>query len=255
MQSDVNSIEMEKGREVSAKRTIGDIVASDYRTASVFKSYGIDFCCKGHRTLHEACSSEGVDIEEVISSLKDVQSKASVRKMEDWTSWPLDLLIDLIQKRHHSYVQKSITELRPLLDKVVKKHGEDHPELFEIEALFLEGVGELTVHMKKEELLLFPFILKMVAAERGDRSVPAPNFESLKSPVTLMMEEHENEGERFRRISDLSHGFNPPRTACSSFMAAYALLHEFEEDLHLHIHIENNILFPRAVALEKNLRM
>ncbi len=236
------------------EKTIGEVVAEDYRTATVFKSYGIDFCCNGGRSVQEACEQKGISPESVFKSLEETKSEAIGRSAEDHNSWPLDLLVDLIEKRHHTYVEKAITDLKPFLSKLVKVHGSKHPELVEIEELFLESAGDLTQHMKKEELILFPFVRKMVAAEKEDRSVPAPHFGTIQSPVSMMMEEHENEGVRFRRISELSADFTPPEDGCNTYKATYALLKEFEEDLHRHIHLENNILFPRAVELEKKLK-
>lgn len=247
-------IEIEQESVMSENRNIGEIVAEDYRTASVFKSFGIDFCCRGNRTIQEACLTKGIAVEEVIVSLKKAKGRAAGTGIEDFNNWPLDLLVDLIVKRHHRYVQNAITEIKPLLYQAAEVHGDVRPELKEIKDLFIQGAGELTVHMRKEELLLFPFVRKLVAAENEDYSVPAPDFGTVESPVSAMMKEHENEGERFRRISELSSDYTAPAGACNTYRAAYALLGEFEEDLHLHIHIENNILFPKAVQLEKKLR-
>jgi regulator of cell morphogenesis and NO signaling len=236
------------------EKTIGQVVAEDYRTATVFKSYGIDFCCQGGRSIQVACEEKGIAPETVFKSLEAVITESSGRGAEDVNSWPLDLLVDLIEKRHHTYVEKAITDLKPFLSKLVQVHGPQHSELIEIEKLFLESAGDLTQHMKKEELILFPFVRKMVAAKKEDRSVPAPHFGTVQSPVSMMMEEHENEGVRFRKISELSNEFTPPADGCNTYKTTYALLKEFEEDLHRHIHLENNILFPRAVELEKKLR-
>jgi regulator of cell morphogenesis and NO signaling len=128
-------------------------------------------------------------------------------------------------------------------------HGERHPELLEIESLFLGSAGALTAHMKKEELVLFPYIKKMVS--KGP--VEKPHFGTVQNPVQMMMNEHEVEGGRFREIAELSHNYTPPEDGCNTYRVAFAVLKEYENDLHLHIHLENNILFPKAIALEKKL--
>lgn len=238
----------------SGVQTIGETVAEDYRAAAVFKSYGIDFCCNGDRSVQEACIAKGISAEEVMDTILEVTSSEVGKGSEDFNSWPLDLLIDYIEKRHHVYVEKAITELKPYLKKVAKIHGTDHPELIEIQELFLASADDLVQHMKKEELVLFPFIRRMVASESENRSVPIPNFGSVENPVNRMKDEHDNEGNRFRSISALSAGYALPEGACNSYRVTYSLLKEFEDDLHRHIHLENNILFPKAIELEKRLR-
>ncbi|MDF9801366.1 regulator of cell morphogenesis and NO signaling [Catalinimonas alkaloidigena] len=228
--------------------TIGEIVATDYRTATVFQKYGIDFCCRGNRTIEEACKDQPIDFEKILNDL------AAIKKQKDDTgpefrSWPLDQLVDYIQYKHHKYVEEKLEQIKPLLDKVCNVHGKYHPELYKIQKEFMEGAGELTKHMKKEEFILFPFIKKM--ATQGQ--VSSPLFKTVQNPISMMLHEHDTEGERFRKISSLTDQYAPPTDACNTYILTYALLKEFEEDLHLHIHLENNILFPKALALEKKL--
>lgn len=232
---------------------IGDLVAEDYRAASVFGNYGIDFCCQGNRTINDACVKKGIDSSKVVRDLNEILSAKSSGSI-DYRSWPLDLLADYVEKKHHRYVENKIPILKQYLDKICKVHGKHHPELFKINELFIDSAGELTKHMKKEELVLFPFIRKMVAAKTNGTKAPEQSFGSVENPVEMMMHEHTVEGERFRQIEELSAGYNPPAEACNTYRVSFAMLKEFEEDLHLHIHIENNILFPKSIELEKELR-
>ena len=231
---------------------IGELVAKDYRTASVFKKYSIDFCCQGNRTIQEACDKKNIDSKKVLEDLDTlVQTKSEATT--DYQSWPLDLLADYIEKKHHRYVQDKTLEIQPYLDKICRVHGEYHPELFEIKNEFNASAGELAAHMKKEELILFPFIRKMVKAKQESSNVEAAHFGTVKNPIQMMMDEHTVEGNRFRRIEELSNNYTPPQDACNTYRVSFALLKEFEQDLHLHIHLENNILFPKAVEIENDL--
>jgi len=235
---------------ISKETIIGELVALDYRTAPVFKQSKIDFCCNGNRSIEEACNQKKINSDELIAKLITATSAQQGSATTDYNSWPLDLLADYIEKKHHRYVESRIQEITPFLDKVARVHGDRHPELIEVRDLFKESAGELTVHMKKEELVLFPFIRKMVNAERTGAPVQA-SFGTVQNPISMMMQEHETEGERFRKIAELTDQYNPPMDACNTYRVSFSLLKEFEEDLHLHIHLENNILFPKAIALEE----
>jgi len=238
--------------KIEEDQTIGELVAQDYRTASVFQSLGIDFCCKGNRTISEVCEDRGIDSTLLIENLEEsitVQNDKST----DYKSWPIDLLTDYIEKKHHRYVEEKTLEIKPYLDKVCKVHGGRHPELFEINEQFIAAAGELAAHMKKEELILFPYIRKMAKAKLENSKLNAPQFGTVQNPIQMMMQEHTTEGDRFRKIEELSNNYNPPQDACNTYKVTFALLKEFEQDLHLHIHLENNILFPKAIELEKQL--
>lgn len=238
--------------KIQENNIIGELVADDYRTASIFKKYGIDFCCQGNRTVQEAVEKKGLNAKEVLADL-DAISRAESATNTDYSSWPLDLLADYIEKKHHRYVQEKTLEIQPYLDKICKVHGEGHPELFKIKEEFNASAGELAAHMKKEELILFPFVRKMVKAKGEGVNVGAPHFGTVQNPIQMMMNEHTVEGERFREIEALSNGYTPPADGCNTYKVTFALLKEFEQDLHLHIHLENNILFPKAIELEKQL--
>ncbi len=231
---------------------IGEIVAKDYRAAKVFKIHNIDFCCNGNRTIGEACSEKNLNVDELISELKQELEKSN-ETMTDFSAWPLDLLADYIEKTHHRYVESKITEIKSYLEKIVKVHDKRHPELFEIQSIFNHSAGELAMHMKKEELVLFPRIRKMVESKISNAEMPPAHFGTVQNPIAMMMSEHDNEGENFRKISELSKHYIAPENACNTYRVTFSLLKEFEEDLHKHIHLENNILFPKAIKLEKEL--
>jgi len=229
---------------------IGELVAEDYRMATVFQKYGIDFCCGGGITIEAACKKKNISAEELFASLEAATKEKSTQTI-DYQSWPLDLLADYIEKKHHRYIVETTPAIQQYLDKLCKVHGHHNPELLEIKEQFNASAGELAVHMKKEELILFPYIRKMVAAKNNHKEIGQAGFGTIENPIYMMMQEHEVEGDRFKKMSELSDSYTPPSHACNTYKVAYLLLKEFEEDLHLHIHLENNILFPKAIELEK----
>ncbi|MFD2907904.1 iron-sulfur cluster repair di-iron protein [Flavobacterium ardleyense] len=235
---------------IQEDQIIGELVANDYRTASVFKKYNIDFCCQGNRTINDACEAKEIDGKLVVADLNALLQSQEAGSI-DYQSWPLDLLAEYIEKKHHRYVEEKTLEIKPYLEKIARVHGGRHPELLEINEHFNATAGELAMHMKKEELMVFPFIKKMVKAKEEGTKVAAPNFESIQFPIQAMMNEHTNEGDRFRLIEELSNNYTTPEDGCNTYKVTFALLKEFEQDLHLHIHLENNILFPKAIELEK----
>jgi len=237
--------------KIEENQNIGELVAQDYRAASVFKKYKIDFCCNGNRTISEACEKSKIDPLKILSDL-DTATQTSESSI-DFKSWPLDLLADYIEKKHHRYVEEKTLEIKPYLAKICTVHGEHHPELFKINEEFLESAGALAAHMKKEELIIFPFIRKMVKSKNNIQSIEKPGFGTVQNPIAMMMDDHEAEGERFVRIAELSNDYTPPEDACNTYRVTLALLKEFEDDLHLHIHLENNILFPKAIEMENEL--
>ena len=234
---------------VDTNKTIGEMVADDFRTASVFSANKIDFCCKGNRTLDEVCSQKGLDVYDVLAQLE--KATESNNNTIDFNTWELDLLIDYIEKKHHRYVEEKAPILLSFLLKLEQVHGAAHPELFEIKNLFKRTADELTQHMKKEELILFPYIKQMVEAARNKTPLSAPGFGTVANPIAMMMEEHENEGNRFEKIVAISNNYTPPADGCNTYKVTFQMLQEFESDLHTHIHLENNILFPKAIVLQE----
>jgi regulator of cell morphogenesis and NO signaling len=231
-------------------KTIGAFVAEDYRTAAVFTKYKIDFCCKGNRTINEVCEKQEIDSKVLLKKIQDALLAEDSNKI-DFNSWPLDLLAEYIEKTHHRYVEDKSIVIMQFLNKLCSVHGANHPELFQINELFTECAGELAQHMKKEELMLFPFIKKMIKAKETEEDLMQPPFGTVSNPIAMMMHEHDTEGERFREIASLTNDYTAPSDGCTTYKVTFAMLKEFEENLHTHIHLENNILFPKAMVLEK----
>lgn len=231
--------------------TIGEYVALDYRTATLFQKHGIDFCCKGGRTIEQVCEKKEVTPEEIRAGLDQIMGGAQGGGTIDYKSWPIDLLVDYVEKKHHRYVEATTPTLIQFLEKLCSVHGGRHPELFEITEEFTASAHELAAHMKKEELILFPHIRKMVNSQLTGQELGEPHFGTVRNPITMMMNEHEVEGERFRKIAELTDNYTAPADGCTTYRVAFALLKEFELDLHLHIHLENNIIFKHAMEMEK----
>jgi len=240
--------------DLTYQNSVGEVVANDFRTAAIFEKYGIDFCCKGHRSIDEACERKSILTEEVMRELKKHFSSENT-DCPDYKSWPSSQLIDYIIEKHHGYVTETTPLIIRYLDKLCKVHGEKHPELFDVNRLFNESAEELAQHMKKEELVLFPWIKEMDLASDDSANKP-PSFERMiQQPVHMLMHEHEAEGDRFQTIETLTNTYQVPADGCSTYKVAYQMLQEFQNDLHLHIHLENNILFPKAIELEEKLEV
>lgn len=240
--------------EITQSPSIGSFVADDYRTAAVFQKYGIDFCCKGGKSIDEVCESRKIDSAKLLAELTAVSGQPKDQSA-DFKSWSPDLLADHIEKKHHRYIEETTPSLIQFLDKLCKVHGSNHPELFEINKEFNVSAGELASHMKKEEMILFPYVRKMVNSGNSNEQPAGPEFDTVRNPIQMMMAEHDTEGERFRKISELSNNYTPPEDACTTYKVAYSMLRDFENDLHLHIHLENNILFPKAIEMEKEFAL
>ena len=233
-------------------RTVAELVTQNIKTAHIFKKYGIDFCCGGGISVEKACDKYKVDYNLLTHDLLNVDQATS--RATNYNSWELDFLTDHIINVHHSYVEENIPLLLQYSERVAHVHGSHYSELLEIRDLVKQVAGELSAHMKKEELILFPFIKRMVKAKKENSELPAAHFGTVDNPIKMMETEHEDAGELFRRIAELSNNYTPPQGACNTYRAFFAKLDEFEQDLHQHVHLENNILFPKALLLEKELR-
>lgn len=236
-----------------SQQTIGEIVREDIRAAKVLKRYGIDFCCGGKKTLEAACAENNVNADAVQEELFDLMSRNNIFPEINPNKWKINFLCDYIENLHHTYVKQNIPMLNELSEKVARVHGNHAPELIKIKELWADLVRELTPHMQKEELVLFPYIKKMVALQEGKSGSINAHFGTVRNPITLMEKEHEAAGELIEEIYLLSNSFTLPDWACNSYRLLYTSLAEFREDLHRHIHLENNILFPKAIALEEKL--
>jgi regulator of cell morphogenesis and NO signaling len=233
------------------ERTVADVVTENIRTADVFKKHGIDFCCGGKVSIKSACEKKGVDYDQIINELA-IAGEEKVYK-EDFSWWDLEVLIDHIVEKHHAYVTDSIPILIQYAEKVAKVHGEHAPENIEISRLFKIVAAELASHMQKEEMILFPYIKNINAAKKSGVGIDTPHFATVENPIRMMEAEHEAVGDIFKNIRKLSNDYTPPEWACNTYRALYAKLEEFETDLHVHIHLENNILHPQAVKIESEL--
>jgi len=229
------------------------MVAEDYRKAEVFKKFGIDFCCGGKDSLDETCNRHGINVSEVRQALEDLENQAKENPSKDYTSWELDFLADYIINTHHKYVQAALPLLDEFSTKVARVHGESHPEVIEIAGLYQAVADELRMHMHKEENILFPYIRQMVDDKRNNKPLQDSPFGSINHPIEMMEMEHESAGGNMQAIRELSKNYNPPDYACNTFRVLFAKLREFEYDLHLHIHLENHILFPKSIQLESEL--
>ncbi len=232
--------------------TLGQIAAKDLRKAQVFKKYGLDFCCGGKKTVKEACAEKGLDVTKVEQELQQADIMPSSRPVP-YSDWGLDFLADYIVNTHHSYVRKNLPDIKVYADKVMKVHGSQHPELLRINQLVIEINAELMGHMVKEEKVLFPYIKELVAAKNNTQPLHAAHFGTVQNPINMMEMEHEWVGKNLEEIREISKNYVLPEDACASYSLLYRMLDEFEEDLHLHIHLENNILFPKALEIEKKL--
>lgn len=222
--------------------TVGEIVAHDYRAASIFKYAGIDFCCGGKKSLEETCSEKGIDESELMRKLDMLDSvpNTTVHKYIDWDP---GFLCDYIMNIHHKYVLKTLPELVQYTAKISAVHGDRHPELKEVASLFLQINKELLQHLQNEEQVLFPSIKKAVKSDSQSARL------TIISEISRLSAEHEFAGGAMDTINKLTSGYSLPDDACNTYTVAFRLLQEFEDDLHTHVHLENNILFPKALLI------
>lgn len=237
---------------LTAEKTVRELALENPSATRVFEKLGIDYCCGGNKSLEQACQVANLPIDEVIDSLEMADHAArAVQVARDWQREPLADLASHITSTHHKFTRAELARLAPLLDKVCSVHGKNHPELQQVRASFQGLAQELTTHMMKEERVLFPYIVRMEEAViQKEPVLPAP-FGSVQNPVSMMEHEHDSAGNALRSMREASCGYTAPGDACISYQTLYKALAEFEADLHQHIHLENNILFPRAIAMEK----
>lgn len=221
-------------------RTIGEIVADDFRAATVFKEAGIDFCCGGKLTLEDACAEKGLDPAYIAGQLDNIETKPGMI-IHNFREWQPGFLCDYIVNEQHSFVRKTLPELEFYTRKIANVHWENHPELLEVADLFAEVSRELKLHLQKEEDILFPAIKELFSL-RTENSKAV-----IKREMNDLMGEHEFAGGAIDRINSITDGYKLPEDACNSYRLTFNLLEKFEDDLHTHVHLENNILFPKAI--------
>jgi regulator of cell morphogenesis and NO signaling len=236
---------------MTAATTVRDIALEQPASIRVFEKFGIDYCCGGRKALAEVCQERSLDLPTVLAEIENAANGAN-RPPQEWASASLEALCRHIVTAHHQYVRREIPRLWQLAQKVVSRHGDSHPELVRIQRLIRAAGEDLIQHLGKEEQILFPSIINLERnlSACGPRSLGC--FGSIRNPIHVMMAEHDAAGDALAQIRQLSHNFTPPEGACPTFTGYYHALSEFEQDLHRHVHLENNILFPRAIEMDES---
>ena len=230
------------------KRSVGSIVNEDFAVAKVFKGFGIDFCCGGTATLEDACRAASASVDDVVAVLATMGAQGA--EAIPFDSWPTDLLIDYVLKIHHRNIRAKGPTLLADIEKVASVHGDAHPELRQLVTLFAQSLDDLENHLQKEEQVLFPYCYDLIDAEMRGESRGQMHCGTVANPIRVMLREHNDEGTRYKYIRILMKEFVAPDDACATYRLMLEELEAFMDALFEHIHIENNILFPRFVALE-----
>ncbi|MBK9337335.1 MAG: iron-sulfur cluster repair di-iron protein [Lewinellaceae bacterium] len=234
------------------ERTIGELVAHHYRTAEVFSRHGIDFCCGGKRTLAKACAEKELAWETLSDELTQAID-APEMPSQNTDKWAPDFLAEYIVQTHHQYLREALPLLRRYTAKIAGVHGSRHPELKVVEKQVELLAGDLLEHIDKEEHILFPYIKALCVARREHTRQPKMPFGSVENPIHVMENEHDYAGTLLENLRDLTNGFTPPADACATYIVTFSKLEELDNDLRWHVHLENNVLFPKVLLLEKLL--
>lgn len=232
--------------------TLKSIVTEDFRAAAVFEKYSLDFCCGGGITIDEACSKKNIDPRPVYEELGNLDANPK-GDTPHFSAWPADELITYIVNVHHRYVREAIPPLLAHTQKVAAVHGERHPEVVAIAQHFETVAKDMMAHMMKEEHVLFPYIAQLVKVKRGGEVLGNPPFGTVQNPIRMMEAEHQAAGDELAEVRMLTNNYVPPEDACMTYRVSFKELQQFEEDLHRHVHLENNILFPKAMEIEEVL--
>jgi len=234
------------------ERRLADLVQDDARTAAVLEAHGLDFCCGGTQTLEEACRDRGLAPDTVASAIEALGAPGDQHRLPPELA-DLDRLTRHIVDTHHQYVRDAMPVVLGWLDRLVERHGLRHPELREVRTVFRTLATDMTAHMAKEETLLFPAIDALARERRVGGQLPAGPFATILHPVRVMEDDHQQAGQLLEQLRRATNGYEPPADGCATYKACYAELLRFERDLHLHVHLENNILFPKALEAEQTL--
>lgn len=229
-------------------KTIGEIVAADFRTATVFENHGIDFCCGGKVALAATCTEKGLDLATITSELEAVQNEP-VERSQNYSSWALPFLADYIVNTHHAYLKENDDQIAAYARKIAGIHGAHHPEVIRIANIFDKIATDMAGHLKEEEDVFFPALKRADAARIAGTTPDATDRETIRASLLRLHREHEEIGDAIHEIRHLSMEYAIPGDVCNTFMLTYQKLKEFEDDLHKHVHLENNILFPKAAQL------
>ncbi len=232
----------------TGSKTIGEIVAADFRTAKVFENHGIDFCCGGKVALAATCTEMGLDLAALTRELEEVNSEPADRS-QNYSSWTLPFLADYIVNTHHAYLKENDGQIAAYAGKIAEVHGAHHPEVIRIAAIFDKIATDMAAHLKEEEEVFFPAVKRADAARMAGNAPDVTDRETIRADLLKLHREHEEIGDAVHTIRHLSKDYAIPDDVCNTFMLTYRLLKEFEDDLHKHVHLENNILFQKAALL------
>jgi regulator of cell morphogenesis and NO signaling len=235
---------------ISTDKTVREYALEIPHATRVFEKLKIDYCCGGNRPISDACAAADVGLEELSSLLEQANNAPLASAQPVAQSGTLTELIDYIIDKHHVFTRDEMERINALLEKVCSKHGENHPEVVSVRTLFNNLCDDLKPHMYKEEAVLFPYIKALEQAIKHKTAMPFAPFGTVNNPVRMMMSEHDTAGDILRQLRAATTDYPAPSNACMSYRALYAALEGFERDLHQHIHLENNILFPCAVEME-----
>jgi regulator of cell morphogenesis and NO signaling len=233
---------------ITGSKTIGEIVAADFSTAKVFENHGIDFCCGGKVSLETICTEKGIDLASLTSELESLQDEPAERS-QNYSSWALPFLADYIVNTHHLYLKENDEQIAAYARKIAGVHGAHHPEVIQISAIFDKIATDMAAHLKEEEEIFFPAIKRVDAARISGNTPDEMDRETIRVSLLKLYREHEEIGDAVHTIRHLSNDYAIPDDVCNTFMLTYQKLKEFEDDLHKHVHLENNILFPNASQL------
>lgn len=236
-----------KSRDALAA-TIGEIVAADYRTAEVFEAHGIDFCCGGKIPLSTICTEKGIDPAVLLQEIESIKGK-QVDRSQNYTAWELPFLADYIVNTHHVYLNENDDQIAAYARKIADVHGAHHPEVIEISSIFDKINSDMVVHLREEEEVFFPAIKRAAAAKKAGNAPDEKDRAIISASLEKLGLEHEEIGDAIHRIRHLARDYAIPADVCNTFILTYQKLKEFEDDLHKHVHLENNILFPKAAEL------
>jgi regulator of cell morphogenesis and NO signaling len=233
-------------------KSLAQIVNNNHLAASVFEKYHLDFCCKGKRTLQQACTESKLPVDDILSELEKTTQQSSDKVSINFNNLSLSQLAEDIVSTHHEYVKKEMPAIAAYLQKVAAKHGAHHPEMVKVFEIFMALKEEMEQHMQKEEVVLFPRI-KELEKQIGMGNQPQINITYLKAPVTMMEHEHDHAGAAMAEIRKLTGNYNLPAEACTTYRLSFAALEAFELNLHQHVHLEKNILFPKGLKMFNNV--
>lgn len=236
---------------ITLSSTVKDLAIARPEATRLFEKLGIDYCCGGQRTLAEACQKANIKLEDLLDSLDNLEAQnTEAASNKDWREASLTTLANHLVTTHHEFTKDELARIELLINKVCRVHGKNHPELLQLKSVFTEFKDELITHLLKEEQVLFPYLLQLEDAAVNSLPAPLPFFRTVKNPVAMMASEHDQAAQLLLQMRNVTNEYQVPADACFSYRALYQALPALEMDLHQHIHLENNLLFPRAIELE-----